>query len=304
MVEHRAWRGLPSEARDALLAGLSPSELRTVLLEVAQARSATATAADVVRRWRTDPLVRPSAADPRQVAMVEAELWRLLPDDVQGVELSPVAPLGTCAAVTSGSQDRIVTTTRGSEVVSDNTNALAVEAAVRRRRTLPSHEVHLAACSPVLRAQPFGGGAPQHFRLFALTSSARDTGSRTTQTALLRRHIQYWQTALRRLAADLEPQVEITVFNDPVLAEQVPDTILTPLADPHVPVVLAPQRERGKNYYTSVGLRLALHKGETEIGDGGITGWTATLTGNAKERCMISVLATQRLALHARERLG
>ena len=283
-------------ARDALLTGLSPSELRTVLLEVAQARATATTAADVVRRWETDPFVRPAVVDPRQVALVEAELWRLLPDDVQGVELSPVAPLGTCAAVALGSQHRIVTTTRGSEVVSDNTNALAVEAAVRRRRQLPTDEVHLAACSPVLRAQPFGGGAAQHFRLFALASSARDTGSRTTQTKLLRRHIRYWQTALRQLAADLEPQVEITVFDDPVLAEQLPDAILTPLANPHVPVVPAPQREHGRRYYTSASLRLALHNGDTEVGDGGITTWTATLTGNAKERCMISVLATQRLA--------
>ena len=182
------------------------------------------------------------------------------------------------------------------ETVSDNTNALAVEAAVRRRRQLPTDEVHLAACSPVLRAQPFGGGAAQHFRLFALASSARDTGSRTTQTKLLRRHIRYWQTALGQLAADLEPQVEITVFDDPVLAEQLPDAILTPLANPHVPVVPAPQREHGRRYYTSASLRLALHNGDTEVGDGGITTWTATLTGNAKERCMISVLATQRLA--------
>src|SRR5207244_1488088 len=128
-------------ARQALLTGLSPSELRTVLLKVAQVRAAAATPADIVRRWEADPLVRPVTADPRRVALLEAELWRLLPDDVEGVELSPVTPLGTCAAVAPGSQDRIVTTIRGSEVVSDNTNALAVEAAVRRRRQSPNEEV-------------------------------------------------------------------------------------------------------------------------------------------------------------------
>lgn len=102
----------------------------------------------------------------------------------------------------------------------------AVEAAVRRRRQRPTDEVHVAACSPVLRAQPFGGGVAQHFRLFALVSSARDTESRTTQIGLLRRHIRFWQTVLAQLAADVEPQVEVSVFNDPVLAEQVPDTTL------------------------------------------------------------------------------
>ena len=34
-------------------------------------------------------------------SLVEVELWRLLPDEVRGVDLSPVTPLGTCAAVRS-----------------------------------------------------------------------------------------------------------------------------------------------------------------------------------------------------------
>jgi hypothetical protein len=35
--------------------------------------------------------------------------------------------------------------------------------------------------------------------------------------------------------------------------------------------------------------------GEVELGDGGFTDWTAQLTGDAKERCLISCLATERL---------
>jgi hypothetical protein len=47
--------------------------------------------------------------------------------------LSPVTPLGTCGVVGPVSQNRVVSTVRGTEVVSDSTNALAVEAATRRR---------------------------------------------------------------------------------------------------------------------------------------------------------------------------
>jgi hypothetical protein len=32
-----------------------------------------------------------------------------------------------------------------------------------------------------------------------------------------------------------------------------------------------------------------------EIGDGGFTNWTAQLTADAKERCLISCVATERL---------
>ena len=133
--------------------------------------------ADLVRRWREDRFVRPAAADPRRLAIVEARIWELLPTEFHGVELSPVVPLGTCSAVAPVAQNRVVATMRATEVGSDSTNALAVEAAVRRGR---QREVHLAACHRQLRAQDFGAGRASHFRLFSLVSSARDSGVGTT----------------------------------------------------------------------------------------------------------------------------
>ena len=138
-------------------------------------------------------------------------MWQLLPADVAGVELSPVVPFGTCSAVAPVSQNRIVTTMRASEVLSDPTNALAVEAAARRRRR---SEVHLAAAHRVLRAQDFGGDASAHFRLFALVSSARDTGSGDTQARLLVRHLTYWRTVLAELAPAAAPRLHVTTFDD------------------------------------------------------------------------------------------
>jgi hypothetical protein len=296
---YRAWERLPAEAREQLTRGLSASELRTVLLQIARARAAAVTPADLVRRWRDDPLVRPADQDPRRTAILEADLWRLLPTDVSGVDLSPVAPLGTCAAIAPGSQDRIVTTTRGSEVVSDPTNALAVEAAVRRADGPAGAEVHLAACVPVLRAQPFGAGMSQHFRLFALVSSARDTGSRPTESRLLGRHVRHWQSVLGAVAAEAGPRIELTVFDDQAMADRLHDVLEEARADHRVPVSVVPDRQHGRGYYTRAALRIVLENGEVEVGDGGLTGWTAALTADAKERCMVSVLATQRVAAAA-----
>jgi hypothetical protein len=86
-----------------------------------------------MRRWQHDRFVRPAASDPRRLAAVESRLWQLLPVRFTGIELSPVAPLGTCSAVAPISQNRVVASVRNTEVVSDSTNALAVEAAARRR---------------------------------------------------------------------------------------------------------------------------------------------------------------------------
>ncbi|MEU5944902.1 hypothetical protein ABZ793_04995 [Micromonospora sp. NPDC047465] len=296
-AERRVWGRLPDGVR-AALARLAPADLRTLLLAVARDRAAAARPADLVRRWRTDRFTRPAAVDPRVLSGVEARLWDLLPADVAGVDLSPVAPLGTCAAVAPVSQNRIVTTLRLTEVLSDPTNALAVEAAVRRREQPADGTVHLAACHRVLRAQDFGPGFSAHFRLFALVSSARDSGSGSTQARLLTLHLAYWRTVLATLVPQASARLRLTVLDSPVVGERIADTVRPALGPSTVPLVDEPERRRGRGYYVDAALRITAGDGgnEVELGDGGFTDWTAQLAGDRKERCLVSCLATERLA--------
>ena len=290
----RVWRRLPEGARKQLETALPPSDLRSLLIGLAAARAAHVTSADLVASWRRDRFVQPSACDPRRVSSLEAQLWRLLPDEFAGVDLSPVAPLGSCSVLGPVSQNRVVATTRLSEVVSDAANSLAIEAAVRRAGQAPDGQVHLAAAHRLLRAQVFAQGAA-HFRLFTLVSSARDRGSARIEAELLSRHLAYWVRALESLAATREPQIELTVFDQPVLAARLADTVLPGCRSDAVRVIEDPSRERGRGYYAGLAMRLSLYPGELEIGDGGLTSWTAQLTGNAKERCFISCIATEAL---------
>ena len=300
----RVWQAMPAGAREALTRDLPPADLRTLLLAVARARAGQVTPAQVMRRWQQDRFVRPAAADPRRVAAVEARLWQLLPDDFTGIELSPVAPLGTCTAVAPLSQNRVVSTVRATEVVSDSTNALAVEAAVRRRGQAKDGHVSLAACHRQLRAQLFGPGAAAHFRLFALVSSARDSGSGRTEASLLTRHLDYWLTVLETLLPHRRPRIELSVFDSPVLARRLADTILPGLGE-HAPFIIEdPGRTRGRGYYTGFALRITEERSDTELGDGGLTSWTAQLTQDAKERCLVSCIATERLTALAADSLG
>ena len=103
-------------------------------------------------------------------------------------------------------------------MVSDSTNALAVEAAARRRSRGTAEQVDLAACQRQLRAQVFGPGAAAHFRLFALVSSARDSGSGRTEANMLTRHLAYWLDVLQALIPRRQPRIELSVFDSPVLA--------------------------------------------------------------------------------------
>ena len=296
----RIWRAMPAGTREALTRDLPPTDLQTLLIAVARARADQTTPADVMRRWQHDRFVRPAACDPRRVAAVEARLWQLLPAEFTGIELSPVTPLGTCTAVAPVSQNRIVATVRNTEVVSDSTNTLAVEAATRRSQPKDGR-VDVAACHRQLRAQVFGPGAAAHFRLFALVSSARDSGSGHTEASMLTRHLAYWLDVLVNLLPHRQPHIELSVFDHPVLAGRLTDTVRPGLADRAAFLVDKPDRTHGRGYYTGFALRITADHGETELGDGGLTTWTAQLTHDAKERCLVSCIATERLTTLAKE---
>jgi hypothetical protein len=93
-------------------------DLQTLLLAVARVRPEKVTPARVMRRWREDRFVRPSPHEARKIDQIEAQLWGMLPSASVGVEMPPVVPLRTCASMATISQNRIVSTVRGSEVVS------------------------------------------------------------------------------------------------------------------------------------------------------------------------------------------
>jgi hypothetical protein len=303
-AENRVWHVVPAGTRQALETGLAPTDLQTMLMAVARARARVVTSSRILERWRDDRFVRPSAGDPRLLAPLEARLWQLLPDMFVGVELSPVTPLGTCSAVALVDQHRVVSTVRGTEVISDPTNTLAVEAAVRRGEQGVDGRVDLAACHRVLRAQQFAPGYAPHFRLFALVSSARDHGSGRTEAHMLIDHISVWQRVLADMLPAAATWITVTVFGNRVLTERFHDTIHPALsgASVQVPVVEDSTRVHGTGYYTGVaiGLRAEVGGQTIDLGDGGLTTWTAQLINNAKERCMVSCLSTERLATLAK----
>lgn len=288
----RVWRALSAEVREALTVGMRPTDLQTLLLSVAQARAQQVDAARLMRQWGEDRFVRPAAADPRRLAVLDALLWQHLPAQFEGVLLAPVAPLGTCAAVAGVDQNRIVSTVRRSEVVSDPTNALAIEAAQRRRRT--NDDIHVVACHRVLRGQRFHDpDAAAHFELFALVSSGRDRGAHSTELGFLQLHLRTWSTLLdETLGADAYA-MEFTTFGDQQLKELIIERL-----QPGLPrLVENSERTRGAGYYRGFAIRIVAGPDgrQHEIGDGGLTDWTAQLLSNAKERCLISCVATERL---------
>jgi hypothetical protein len=279
--------GVPGLA-DALASRLAPSDLASLLLAVHRRRAARTTPAQVLSRFAADGFVRPGRAAQRELLEVERSALDTLPDGFEAVILSPVCPLATVASVAPIDQNRVLATSRGTEVVSDPTNVLALEAALRRRadRATDGPEVvRLAAAHRVLRAQRFTApGSGQHFAQLALCTAGRDAGRHAFELAGLR--------AVR---------VAVSPFEDEDrLGAAIRADVIAPLraAFPEVELLVDADRTRGRGYYAAVALLITAETpaGEpVELADGGGTTWTAQLLGDRKERLLISGIGTERL---------
>lgn len=272
------------------LATASGADLTSFLLEVAQRRAAAVTPTDVVRRLRDDRLVEPGIVDARALHRTTARLLDALPADVEVVELSPVAPLGTCSTVATVDQKKIVTTTRGNEVAGDPTNALAAIAAAR-----PGTDARLGAVQRVLRTQPFGAIGQQHFTVLGLVTTGRDRGDLGFERDGL---VTMLRVVTRALAACAVGPVELRITS-------LRDAFTAALADharsalpPSVAVAADPDRTSGRGYYRDLCFKVVARPGpdEVEIGDGGFTDWSARLTGDRKRRTLIAGLGVDRIS--------
>jgi hypothetical protein len=150
-----------------------PSETTPTLLALARRQAARRRPADLLAQWERDAYVAPSMLDGRTLHALDG----LALDATEGYEalvLSPVAPLGSCSVIAPTSQDRTLYANRGTEVVSDPTNVLALECA-RRLRADPTATPRLSTLHQVMRCQPFppGKGFSRHFRLLALVEAGR-----------------------------------------------------------------------------------------------------------------------------------
>jgi hypothetical protein len=294
----------------SLAEGIPAGDLQAVLLAVMRRRVAALRPADLLERYERNRFARPSGLPPALLLELERRAHQALPQGFEALALSPVCPLGTVGALTSVSQNSVLSATRGTEVVSDPTNVLALECAVRRRALLRSERgstarVSLAAAHRTLRAQRWDEpGFSQHFALFGLCTAGRDEGSFAFEAEALRRHLGFYLRLLGGLAdLGLEPRglrAEITPIGGE-RCDEIRQAVTEPLAleFPHASIAIDGERTRAVGYYAGACLRVAVDGplgDELELVDGGFTTWTQQLLGNRKERLLISGIGLERLA--------
>jgi hypothetical protein len=301
--DERKWTdaGLSDAARRALNEGLAASALWSLLLGVVERRAREKSIAALSQQWRQDRFVRPCEVDQRTLLDLDTHLMAAAAQ-FEAIELSPLAPLGVCSSVALTSQNRIISTTRGSEVVSDPTNVLALECA-RRLRENPSTDVKLATSHRCTRAQGFPKlpGFAAHFRIFCLTSAAHERKDQAFVTDALIEHIRTHLGALDRLEGHgyAFPARRIRLLSTPPrrhLAERIEAAL------PQVPVTHV---ELTHGYYD--GLRFMIDVGAPDgsgipLIDGGAFDWLRKLGSNDKLVFVASGMGSQLAAFLFRRR--
>jgi hypothetical protein len=276
-------------------------------LEVYRQSASERNPSDVLAEYETNRFVRPATLSPKRLLEWEGLLLSELPEEVDVLELSPVCPLGTNSTIAGVDQNWSVSTSRNTEVVSDSTNVLALECAVRRRQLLKTQPksaetVHLAASHRLLRAQNYGDPkASAHFRLFTLCSAGRDGGNLSFEFSTLAFHLRFYLRSLRKfIGSDVALQLSISDFSDRNLEPAIEEQLFVPIKNElgHVECLLDNTREGGRGYYQTLCFKIhaKTSRGDLlEIADGGVVDWTQKLLANAKERLVISGLSSERI---------
>jgi hypothetical protein len=281
---------------------LPGADFTSLMLEVMRRRAARVTPADVLQQYRRDRFVGAATVPLAALRRVEDAALGLLPADTEALALAPLAPLGAHSAIATVDQHKVVSTLRGTEVAADPTNGLALEAAHRREGGgFGGPAVHLAASQRVARAQALGGGARvfAHFQLFGLVSAGRDAGDLRFEQDGLLRQLQF-HVALARACGAREVALALTPLD--AQGERI-TAMLAAAIDATTDARVREDRDRttGRGCYRhacfKTHVRLAGGDDWIEVGDGGDVDWTARLTSNSKERCVISGLGVDRLAL-------
>ncbi|AEV98013.1 hypothetical protein A4D02_14770 [Niastella koreensis] len=279
---------------DLLADELSGTELNSLLLEVFSRRTQLLTAPELLKQYEQNRFVQPADSD--FIHLLERSLQTLtclsrhhfLP-----LQVSPLSQLGTCSAVATVDQDKVVSALRNCEVLSDATNALAMYISSQKKKQKSNDAgAHIKYCTTQrhVRSQPFQAkGFSPHFTIGCLVSSGTDTGNFAFEKKAIAEHFVALQEVLT------------TVFNSGPVRFRLQQR--TGYPDAFIPAILeflhsqcpalhviVDENPGSNNYYKGVQFKavVTLQQRDFEIADGGLVTWTQQMLNNKKERFFIS----------------
>lgn len=181
------------------LSEMSGTDLHTLLMQVFALRVQELVPSIIDSTYRKNRLVPPCTIDQHTLIKADSIAYRILDTRFKGIELSPVMPLGTNSVLGGVNQKNVLGAIRSCEVLADPTTALALECARWRKTALDTNSrndemIRLATSARCIRLQRFDDipGFVPHFRIFALATAGRDTGSEQFEISALMEHVRFY----------------------------------------------------------------------------------------------------------------
>jgi hypothetical protein len=162
---------------DALVRGLAPRDLRSLLLYVLAERALARDPQSFLGDHARGGAVGWPAVSARALHALEGDALEAA-DAFEFIDLPPVVPHGATYALSGVHPNNVLAAMRGFEIAGDPTIAFALEAALRRRDPFDRGTVlRFGAVQRVMRMQPTNApGYRPHFKLLALATIGRERG--------------------------------------------------------------------------------------------------------------------------------
>lgn len=276
---------------------LSASELNTLLLELFRIRAKKIKPRELFRQFEKNRFASPSDVD--TITFNEFEMRCLKLAKSRGfapITLSPLTSFGTCSGVAFVDQNNVVTALRGTEVVSDATNVLAMLIAKEFKKR-PGHGlIKYAATHRHVRGQALSNPAfTAHFGIFCLATGGMDTGSFSFELEQLLDHITIHHSVYSNEFDLSQENLLLKIFlkeENELFQQKLKDSMKH--IDNKVTLRIEKQSNPG-DYYKLVQFKFFIVRNGQEINlsDGGFVDWTQKLIPNKKHRLLISGVGTE-----------
>lgn len=293
IVQRTGYPGLLS----LLAEGLSGSELNSLLLEVFNQRTASMSPAELLGLYRQNRFVKPADLPVIPLRKMELDLLQRFADaSFQPIELSPVSLLGSCSVVAPADQKKILTALRGTEVLADATNAIALHVSDLKKTkqwipSSPEDRIRFSAMQRHIRTQAISSkGFTPHFKIACLVTCGTDTGNYTFEKESLAEHIAVMTSLYRDYHKVDKVQFRLLRRQGYTLADKLLTEVRSHVLqkNPDVVVDIVSEPVKAISYYKGIQYKIDIWvKGKQyEIGDGGFVDWTQQLLQNKKERML------------------
>jgi len=269
--------------------GLSGTEFNSILLDIFGRRTSLISSQALLASFEKNRFTGFAKTDAIKARELELDwLKQAAASEFNIVTLSPVAPLGTCSAMATVSQHKVLSSVRGAEVVADATNVLALQIASELKRTNDKSKIiKYAAAHRHIRGQYFDNpNYTAHFAVFCMVSGGYDRGNYDFEMEQLEQHVKILLELIKKEFPANEISVKFFLKqSNSILPERLNKQEYCWSKMPHQLVY-----DTDNKYYQLLQFKIYLHvDGEKiDVADGGFVDWVQNLTGNRKLRCMIS----------------